>query len=107
MAEVAENQRAELRRLHLEPEVARRIAAAEQIRRGGAVRARRAGWRFVAVGTMGLAVAATVLVAGTPAGRRLASLLGTSGADDALPLSFAVASGGASHRGGVGEGLAG
>ena len=107
MAEVAETQRAELRRLHLEPEVARRIAAAESIARGGAVRGRGAGWRFVAVGATGLAVAAAVLLAVTPAGRRLAGRLGSSGADDAPPLSFAVASGGASHRGGVGEGLAG
>ena len=107
MAEVAETQRAELRRLHLEPVVARRIAAAEPIARGGAVRGRGAGWRFVAVGATGLAVAAAVLLAVTPAGRRLAGRLGSSGADDAPPLSFAVASGGASHRGGVGEGLAG
>jgi len=107
MSEVAERQRAELQRLHLEPEVARRIAAAGD-RLAPPVRARRhAGWRWrlAGAGALGLAAAVALLLAVTPAGRRLVGGVLTGG--DEPRLSFAVALGNASHPGGVGEGLTG
>ena len=99
MSEVAATQRAELERLHLEPEVARRVAMTRP-------RAERAplmtAWRSLGLAAAGAAVAVLVVLGTRP--DRLASLL--PGERRAAPLTFTVAEGGADRPGLVGDEVA-